>query len=48
MDPESINALEIERLRRINAGVPKSLADRSDLVNEAVMARFGKNSQPAA
>jgi len=41
LDPESLGALEAERLRRIQAGTPRSEADLSDLVNEAIRGTFG-------
>ena len=45
MDPESVAALEQERLRRIAAGVPRSEADLSDLVNEAVRRAYGRRGR---
>jgi len=48
MDPESIATLEVERLRRIKAGVPRSEADLSDLVNEAIRKAFPKSGTARA
>lgn len=45
MDPENVTTLEQERMRRIAAGVPRSEADLSDLVNEAVRQAFGRRGR---
>lgn len=42
LDPENLVSLEAERLRRIAAGVPRSQADLSDLVNEAIRHAYGR------
>lgn len=40
LDVDNVTALEEERLRRIAAGVKRSEADLSDLVNEAIRRTF--------
>lgn len=40
LDVDNITALEVERLRRIAAGIKRSETDLSDLVNEAIRRTF--------
>ena len=47
-DPESLAALEEERLRRIGRGVARSETDLSDLVNEAIRRAFPRSGTARA
>ena len=47
-DPDSLAALEEERLRRIGKGVARSEADLSDLMNEAIRRAFPRSGTAAA
>ncbi len=47
-DPESIAALDEERLRRIGRGTARSEADLSDLVNEAIRKAFPRSGTARA